>query len=155
MNAYMHNASDSAMRIPDLSTMHITPDIGADMRRRAYDRFVYDFVAPDSPDKPPEDPSDGLWVFIPQIYQNATEGSCLVTVLDAVAYANFAHRCKVPQAEALSEECMGRGIAMLSKVIADKKTAASNEALCSVYLLGVYEVRPKVKVDPPKLTLGR
>lgn len=64
----------------------------------------------------------------------------MATVVHAVSYINFANRCNAPHAETLAEECLGKGILLLSKMIGDKKLAASNEALCSVYLMGVYEV---------------
>lgn len=84
--------------------------------------------------------SDALWSFIPVLYENAAEDSCVASVVNAVAYVNFANRCHAPQAEAMGEEAMGRAMVLLSKMIADKKQAASDEALCSVYLMGVYEV---------------
>lgn len=107
----------------------------------AYERFLYDFVILEPPSTLSNEPSDAMWSFIPVLYQRAAEDSCVSTVIHAVAYVNFAHRCNAPQAEALGEECLGRGMTLLSKMIADKKQAATDEALCSVYLMGVYEVR--------------
>lgn len=107
----------------------------------AYERFLYDFVVFESPKHPSNEPSDALWSFIPVLYEKAAEDSCVATVINAVAYCNFAHRCNAPQAEALAEECLGRGVVLLSKMIADKKQAVTDEAMCSVYLMGVYEVR--------------
>jgi hypothetical protein len=75
------------------------------------------------------------------LYNKATQDSCVATVVNAVAYVNFANRCNAPHAEALGEECLGRGMVLLSRMIADKKQAVSDEALCSVYLMGVYEVQ--------------
>ena len=118
----------------------------------AYERFLYDFVTPEPPNKPLDEPSDAMWNFIPVLYQRAAEGSCVSTVIHAVAYANFAHRCNAPQAEALGEEYLGRGMALLSKMIADKKLAATDEALCSVYLMGVYEVRSYIATSSWSLT---
>jgi hypothetical protein len=114
----------------------LTPDL----RRLAYERFLYDFVILESPNHPSNEPSDALWSFIPVLYQRAADDSCVATVINAVAYANFAHRCNAPHAEALGEESLGKGMVLLSKMIADKKQAVSDEALCSVYLMGVYEV---------------
>ncbi|KAF2849023.1 hypothetical protein T440DRAFT_469769 [Plenodomus tracheiphilus IPT5] len=136
---YMHNASDVVAPIPDLADMHITSDVEPDLRQLAYERFVYDFVSPDDPNRPPEQPTDSLWAFMPVIYQNAAQGSCYRTVLDAVAYVNYANRCADPEAMALAEESMAKGINLISKSIADKKLAATDETLCAVYLLGVYE----------------
>jgi hypothetical protein len=132
--------SNEPVPIIDLSKMTITPAANPDFRRRAFERFVYDFVLPDSPTRAKDEPSDALWTFIPVLYQGASEDSLIATVVDAVSYVNLANRCYAPRAEALGEECLGKGIAMLTKVIADKKLAATNEALCSVYLMGVYEV---------------
>jgi hypothetical protein len=137
---HQRDASSDVAPIIDLSQMTITPVINPDFRRQAFERFVYDFVLPDSPTRPKDEPSDALWTYIPVLYQSAPEGSLLVTVVDAVSYVNFANRCNAPHAEALGEECLGKGIAMLTKIIADKKQSATNETLCSVYLMGVYEV---------------
>ncbi|KAF1940950.1 hypothetical protein EJ02DRAFT_213662 [Clathrospora elynae] len=135
----VQNTYNEATPFIDLSKMTITPHLNPDFRRLAFERFVYDFVSPDSPDRPKNEPSDALWTFIPVLYQKAAEDSCLATAVDAVAYVNFANRCNAPHAEALGEECLGRSIAMLSKIIADKKLAATNEALLSVYLMGIFE----------------
>jgi hypothetical protein len=61
--------------------------------------------------------------------------------VNAVAYINFANRCNSPQAATLAEESFGQGIRMLSSMITNSEKAASNDALCSVHLMGVYEVR--------------
>jgi hypothetical protein len=137
---HTHDASNDIAPIIDLSQMTITPVINPDFRRQAFERFVYDFVLPDSPNRLKDEPSDALWTYIPVLYQGAPEDSLVVTVVDAVSYVNFANRCNAPHAGALGEECLGKGIAMLTKIIADKKQSATNETLCSVYLMGVYEV---------------
>lgn len=124
----------------DLSKMTITPAVNPDFRRRAFERFVYDFVLPDSPSMPKDEPSDALWTFIPVLYQGASEDSLIAMVVDAVAYVNYSNRCNDPHAAALGEECVAKAIPMLTRVIADKRQSATNEALCSVYLMGVYEV---------------
>lgn len=110
------------------------------MRRLAYERFIYDFVVFESPNRAPEEPSDALWDFVPYLYDRAPEGSCLTVAVDAVAYANFASRCNASQAQALAEEYQGKGIKLLQQAITDKEKAHSDDALCSVYLMGVYEV---------------
>lgn len=113
---------------------------------------MYDFVIQESPNHPVNEPSDALWSFIPVLYEKAAEGSCVATVVNAVAYVNFANRCHAPQAEAMGEEALGRAMVMLSKMIADKKQAVSDEALCSVYLMGVYEVRTVLSGSKQELT---
>ncbi|KAH7401568.1 hypothetical protein BKA66DRAFT_545309 [Pyrenochaeta sp. MPI-SDFR-AT-0127] len=122
-----------------LDNLTMAPPVNPDLRRLAYERFIYDFVSPQSPNRLPEEPSDALWTFIPTLYQKAAEDSCIATVVNAVAYINFDNRCNAPQAKALAEDCLGKAFTLLSKAIADKKLAATNEALCSVYLMGVYE----------------
>lgn len=131
---------DSSPDIGRFDDLSIAPDLKPDLRRLAYERFVYDFIILESPNHPPDEPSDSLWSFIPVLYNRAPADSCVVNVVNAVAYVNFANRCNAPQAEALGEECLGRGMLQLSKMIADKKQAVSDEALCAVYLMGVYEV---------------
>ncbi|EUC35836.1 hypothetical protein COCCADRAFT_89699 [Bipolaris zeicola 26-R-13] len=133
------DASNISLATIDLSKMTITPAPNPDFRRKAFERFVYDFVLPDSPTMPKDEPSDALWTFIPVLYQGASEDSLIATTVDAVAYVNYANRYKDAHAAALGEECVAKAIPMLTKVIADKKRSATNEALCSVYLMGVYE----------------
>ncbi len=132
---------DGDTTIFGLDDLSIAPELKSDLRRLAYERFLYDFVILESPNQTPDEPSDSLWSFIPVLYNRAAPDSCVATVVNAVAYVNFANRCNAPPAEALGEECLGRGMLLLSKMIADKKQATSDEALCSVYLMGVYEVR--------------
>ncbi|KAF9693552.1 hypothetical protein EKO04_008529 [Ascochyta lentis] len=130
---------DGASAISKFGHLHIAPELAPDLRRLAYERFLYDFVINESPNHPSNEPSDALWNFIPVLYQRAAEDSCVATVINAVAYCNFAHRCNAPQAATLGEEALGRGMVLLSKMIADKEQAGTDEALCSVYLMGVYE----------------
>jgi hypothetical protein len=120
----------------------IAPAITPDLCRLAYERFVYDFVTPENSNRPPEEPSDALWTFVPLLYQHAAPDSCLATIVNAVSYINFSIRCGSSQAAICAEESFGKGIKLLSKVIADKKQAASDDALCSVLLMGMFEVRP-------------
>lgn len=143
------NSRDSTLRqrsledadhIPNLDDLTIGPEVRFDLRRLAYERFVYDFVIFDSPGKEPDKPSGGLFNFVPPLYHGAAEGSCLATVVEAVAYANFANRCNAPHAQRLAEENRAKGIRLLQQTIADKKLAPTDEALCAVYLMGMYEV---------------
>lgn len=122
----------------------IAPNVTPNLHRQAYDRFLYDFVFPESPNRAPGEPTDALWSFVPILYQNAVEGSSITTAVDALAYINYANRCNAPQAESLAEACLAKTISSLSKAIADRKVAATNATLCSAYLLGVYEVRKLV-----------
>lgn len=132
--------SEPCAPIIDFNNFSIAPGTTPNLRRLAYERFIYDFVVFETPNKLPEDPSDAIWDFIPHLYQTSKEGTCLTTVVDAIAYANFSNRCNAPQALHLAEECLGKGIKLLQGMIADKEQATSDEALCSVYLMGVYEV---------------
>ena len=134
------DASDGAALVPDLGNLTMTPSDAPDLCHLAFQRFVYDFVSPEYPGRPSNEPPDDLWTFIPTLYQNAPEGSCLVIILNAVACVNYANRCNAPYAMAAAEEYMAKGIAMLTKVLAEKTLAASDEVLCSVYLMAVYEV---------------
>ncbi|KAH6639835.1 hypothetical protein C7974DRAFT_410787 [Boeremia exigua] len=122
-----------------ISALSLVPELAPDLRRAAYERFLYDFVILEAPNRPPDEPSDSLWSFIPVLYERAAADSCVATIVDAVAYVNFANRCDAPHAEALGEECLGKATVLLSKMIADKRLARTDEALCSVYLMGVYE----------------
>ena len=139
-NQQLHHSFEGGAPVAHFDDLTIVPELRSDIRHLAYERFLYDFVSPDSTYRSPGEPSDALWTFIPKLYQNAAKDSCLATVVNAVAYSNFANRCNVPQAETLAEECLGKGINLLSKTIEDKQLASSNDALCSVYLMGVYEV---------------
>jgi hypothetical protein len=121
-------------------SLSIPSPLRQDLLRLAYERFVYDFVASEDPNRPPQEPSDALFSFVPLLYKHAAPDSCLTTIVNAVAYINFANRCNAPQAATLAEESFGQGIRMLSSIITNTKKAASNDALCSVHLMGVYEV---------------
>lgn len=148
------NASSSAARkkgkervyepaiSPDLSKLAIAPSIVPDLRRIAYERFLYDFVAPETPNRPPDEASDGLYTFVPILYENAHPNSCIATVIEAVAYVNFSNRFKSSQAALLGEEAFGKGVTALSSMITNPKLAPTDEALGSAYLMSVFEVRP-------------
>ena len=101
---------------------------------------MYDFVLPDPPNRNKNEATDALWIFIPLLYEHSPQDSLIALTVDAVSYVNYANRCHDTHAAALAEECLGKAIPMLTKVIADKKHAATDETLCSVYLMGVYEV---------------
>jgi hypothetical protein len=132
-------ATPTRTRSPD--TAAVSPTIKQDLLRLAYERFVYDFVASEDPNRPPDEPSDALFSFVPLLYQHAAPNSCLTAVVNAVAYMNFANRCHAPLAATLAEESFGEGIRILSGLLTDTEKAASNDALCSVHLMGVFEVR--------------
>jgi hypothetical protein len=135
-------ATATATATPPASSesLYIPSPLRQDLRRLAYERFVYDFVASEDPNRPPEEPSDALFSFVPLLYQHAAPDSCLTTIVNAVAYINFANRCNAPQAATLAEESFGQGIRMLSSMITNTEKASSNDALCSVHLMGVFEV---------------
>ncbi|KAF1921937.1 hypothetical protein BDU57DRAFT_584906 [Ampelomyces quisqualis] len=132
-----------------------------DVLRLAYDRFLYDFVASEDFNRPPDEPLDALFSFVPLLYQHVKPGSCLTTIVNAAAYINSANRCSAPHAAILAEESFGEvlwkiplkftelkdsfgplheGIRLLARVIADTEKAASNDALCSVHLMGAFEI---------------
>lgn len=121
--------------------MSTSSRIGPDLRRLAFERFVYDFVVFEPPSKPPGGLNEAIWEYIPTMYHRAPRESCLAVTVDAVSYANFANRCHAPQAQALSEECLGRAIKLIQEAIADKEQALTDASLCAVYLLGVFGVR--------------
>lgn len=130
---------------PDLPTRSegsspIPPTVTRDLLQLSYERFIYDFVASENPNRPPEEPSDALFSFVPLLYQHAEPDSCLTSTVNAVAYMNFANRCNWPQAATLAEESFGTALRILSGVLADPSKAASNDALCSVHLMEVFEV---------------
>ncbi|CAN9301107.1 unnamed protein product [Alternaria alternata] len=80
------DASGVTPPIIDLSRLTITPVANPDFRRRAFERFVYDFVLPDQPNRPADQPDEALWTFIPLLYQGAPEDSLIATAVDAVSY---------------------------------------------------------------------
>jgi len=128
--------------VVDIQTLAISPAIEPELCEVAYARFLYDFVTHGSSKKVPGEPSDGIFTFVPALYERAPPNSILVTITRAVSYINFANRCNSSEAAARGEELFGRGIRMLSQAVSDKQKAASDEVLCSTYLMGVYEVRP-------------
>jgi hypothetical protein len=134
-------APEAHVSIPEVENLAISPAVEPDLVDRAYTRFLYDFVTYGSPNRPQGEPVDAIYIFVPGLYERTAPGSCLATIVQAVSYANFANRCNAPEAAAQGEECFTRGITMLSKIISDKQKVASDEVLCSTYLMGVYEVR--------------
>ncbi|ORY05571.1 hypothetical protein BCR34DRAFT_519492 [Clohesyomyces aquaticus] len=133
--------------------------IPPDLHRLAYERFLYDWVALDTPRKDPSEtsdgifdwvtqntpsadpsePSDGIFDWIPPLYQRSARGSCFASVVDALAYLNFSCRCNFPQAQGLAEESIGKSIKLLQAAIADPIEAKTDSTLGAVYLMGVYE----------------
>ncbi|KAF2833655.1 hypothetical protein CC86DRAFT_278075 [Ophiobolus disseminans] len=131
--------ADDLAPISGIQSLAINTSLIPDLCSIAYDRFVYDFVTPDNYGRPLGEPTDSLYAFVPLLYERTASKSCLATVVQAVSYINYANRFNAPEAAKRAEECLGRGITMLSKIIGDKDLAASDEVLCSSYLLGVYE----------------
>jgi hypothetical protein len=133
---------ERAETVQILYSSSITSAVRLNLCHLAYERFVYDFVTPGTPTRPPEEPSDALWTFVPLLYQHSASGSCLATIVQAVSYLNYSNRCVSPQAALLAEESFGKGLNLLSQAIRDKEQASSNDVLCSALLLGVFEVWP-------------
>ncbi|KAF1993750.1 hypothetical protein P154DRAFT_477036 [Amniculicola lignicola CBS 123094] len=128
-----------ALSIGFLDSLSLGYELQPDPAQRAYDRFVYDFVVPESPDKEPGAPSDSLWDFIPALYQYAREDSCLATIVRSVSFANYANRYRDSHARQSADEAFGKAIKLLQKAIQSKKDAATDATLAAVYLMGVYE----------------
>ncbi|OAK95862.1 hypothetical protein IQ06DRAFT_319967 [Phaeosphaeriaceae sp. SRC1lsM3a] len=117
----------------------VPPPSTQDLLSLAYERFIYDFVASEDPNRSPEEPPEALLSFVPLLYQHAEPNSCLTSTVNAVAYMNFANRCNSLQAATLAEESFGKALRILSEVLTDPNKAASNDALCSAHLMGVFE----------------
>ncbi|KAH7094494.1 hypothetical protein FB567DRAFT_556095 [Paraphoma chrysanthemicola] len=122
-----------------LKNLMIAAPVSSDLRAVAYQRFLYDFAIPETPDKPPEEPSDALLTFVPLLYMEAAPESCLTTIIDAICHINFFNRCQAPEAKAVAEELFGKSIKLLSKAITNEQQVATNHTLASVYLMGMYE----------------
>jgi hypothetical protein len=133
---------ERAETVKSFYSTSITPAVRSNLCHLAYERFVYDFVTPGNPNRPPEEPSDALWTFVPLLYQHTAPDSCLAAIVQAVSYVNYSNRYGSPQAALLAEESFGKGLHLLSRAIRDKAQAASNDVLCSVLLLGIFEVWP-------------
>lgn len=113
--------------------------VWSDIRRRAFERFLYDFVTIETGDDS-EESSAALFDFVPVMYKQAGEGSCFATIVDAVCYTNYSARCRSSEARLMADECLGKGIGLLQKMLQDSEQARTDEALGSVYLLGLFEV---------------
>ncbi|KAF2258348.1 hypothetical protein CC78DRAFT_126080 [Lojkania enalia] len=122
-----------------LDVLSLSHDSQTNLRRASYERFLYDFVISQWPGTDASQASEGVLEWLPTLYEKSPEGSCFKTVVDAISYANYSARHKVPEAKILAEECAGKGIQMLRRLIADKQQAATDDALGSVYVLGMYE----------------
>ncbi|KAF2471721.1 uncharacterized protein BDR25DRAFT_324876 [Lindgomyces ingoldianus] len=132
-------ASDPSASLADFNNLSVSHSLPPDLHRLAYERFLYDWIVLETPNKNSDEPSDAIWDFLPLLYQRSAEGSCLAAVISAISYANFSSRCNAPQALGLAEEHIGKGIKLLQKAIADPKQAGTDETLAAVYLMGVYE----------------
>jgi hypothetical protein len=145
VNATLLSAVTQPLAIPTSFTssfdqLSVSSRVNPDLRRLAYERYVYDFVVPESPNKSSGAHSDAMYEYIPKLYQGAPEGSCLVMAVDACAYANLANRCNALEAQALGVECVGKAIQLLQSAITDPERAPTDETVCAVYMLGIYGV---------------
>lgn len=124
----------------DFGTLSLVEEVTPDVRKVAYERWVYDFVLSETPATDPRDGSSALLDFVPEIYENAAENSCVKSSVRAVAFANYCWRYKNPEAQHWARKHAGKTLAILQQSIADGRKAASDETLLTVYLMGMYEV---------------
>lgn len=109
----------------------IPASLGPTLAEAAYNRLYYDFVLP--------------WpATLNRLRQHMREtapNSCLVSVVAAVAYANFHGRCYSPEAKRLSGAHYGQALQRLAATMADPVAMQRDEILMVIWLLGMYEVR--------------
>ncbi|PSN58638.1 hypothetical protein BS50DRAFT_510061, partial [Corynespora cassiicola Philippines] len=122
-----------------LDDMLMTRRLNNDLAQISYQRFIYDFVVFESSHLPSGAVSDAIWEFLPTMYQRSAPGSCLTAIVEAVAFLNFANRYEVPEALILAEERLQKSIQLLRRRISTKRQASTDQTLCTVFLMGIYE----------------
>jgi hypothetical protein len=132
--------SQSSTPTLDFDSLSLGLELPQDLTRLAYERFLYDFVIETSPGYSFDKHADSVWDFMPTLSKSSAEGSCVKTIIHAVAFANFRARCNAPRAQILAEQCRGQGLKMLRQRVADETMAATDESLAAVYLMGIHEV---------------
>jgi hypothetical protein len=117
---------------PSVNTIEISipKALGPPLSELAYNRLYYDFV----------NPWPGtLGRLRHQLWETAPN-SCLVSVVAAVAYANFHGRCNSQEAKKASSVHYGLALQRLATIMTDAREMQRDEVLMVIWLLGMYEV---------------
>jgi hypothetical protein len=102
----------------------------------AIPRFMFDF----GPANPQMSKASGL-AMLPQMYADSPPGSILRAITTSVALANFAGRFKHPEAGRAAVTHYVTALRLFAIATEDADAMKSPEALLSVFLFGLYEVR--------------
>lgn len=100
------------------------------MSELAYNRLYFDFVFP----------WPGTLNRLRHQLREAAPDSCLVSVVAAVAYANFHGRCNSLEAKRASGVHYGQALQRLATTMTSAVEMQRDEILMVIWLLGMYEV---------------
>ncbi|KAJ5168556.1 uncharacterized protein N7482_004150 [Penicillium canariense] len=127
----------------DKSIVNIITQLpGQSLYEAAYNRLCYDFVIP----------WPGSLKRLPKLMSTTAPNSCLVSVVAAVAYANFHGRCKSHEAKAASGIHYGRALQKLATTLSDPADMQRDEILMVIFLLGMYEMLTSAARDGTWIT---
>lgn len=100
------------------------------LAQRAYNRFWYDFIHPFP---------EGMGR-LSGLFKTTTQDPCLLTVVTAVAYANYHGRLNSEEASEASRLHYGLALQQLAAMMADPDKMQRDDALTVILFLGLYEV---------------
>lgn len=106
-----------------------------------YQRFCHDWIIP----RDPEQPQFGIQFmeFLPELYSKTPPGSALSAAMAAIAYSNYAQRCKRPEFLPRAIKSSSVAMALLKGAMENPKEAFLDDTLAVVNVLGIYEVRSR------------
>ncbi|KAF3388346.1 hypothetical protein F1880_003871 [Penicillium rolfsii] len=125
-----------------LTDMTIPRTLSPHLSEAAYNRLYYDFVIP----------WPGTLGRLRQQLHEASPDSCLVSVVAAVAYANFHGRCYSPEAKRASGVHYGLALQRLATTMTDAVEMQRDEILMVIWLLAMYEMLTSDKRDGSWIT---
>jgi hypothetical protein len=114
----------------DIINIIIPKSLGIPLSELAYNRLYFDFVIP----------WPGTLSRLRQQLRETTPDSCLVSVVAAVAYANFHGRCNSSGAKSASRVHYGQALQRLATTMTSAVEMQRDEILMVIWLLGMYEV---------------
>jgi hypothetical protein len=103
-----------------------------------FQRFYYDWVIPR--DLTGLQHGSQFLEFLPDMYQNASLESPLKLAVSALAYANYARRCRSPESMPLAMSYCNKALSALKQAVSIASEAFSDETLTAISMLGLYEV---------------
>ncbi|OOQ90248.1 hypothetical protein PEBR_05698 [Penicillium brasilianum] len=129
---------------PSVNTIEISipKALGPPLSELAYNRLYFDFV----------NPWPGTLGRLRHQLRETAPNSCLVSVVAAVAYANFYGRCNSQEAKKASSVHYGLALQRLATTMTDAKEMQRDEVLMVIWLMGMYEMLTSGRRDGSWIT---